>query len=87
MSLPDPFLSEQELVWLYRRYQADYEEWVAIEAAKLEKHRHLGDRNLGVWGNKTLPEVLEQALAKYGHMTDEELDDYKFNHGCVMSKY
>lgn len=82
-----PFLSEIELVWLYRRYQLDYEEWVEIEAAKLEKNRHMGERNLGVWGTKKLPEVLERALAKHGHMTDAELDEYKFSHGCVMSKY
>lgn len=83
-----PFLSDIELVWLYRRYQKDYEEWVDIEQQKLEKNSHLPpDRNLGVWGKKKLPEVLAEALAKHGGMSDAELDDYKFSHGCVMSKY
>jgi len=36
---------------------------------------------------RRLPEVLSGALKKYGHMTNEELDNYKMNHGCNMSKY
>lgn len=83
-----PFMSEQELVWLYRFERDSYHHWVRLEAAKLEKFAHKGDKNLTVWGKKTLPEKLEEALEKYGDWTDEELDDYKFSHGhCVKSKY
>lgn len=43
---------------------------------------------MGVWGTKTLPEVLETAISKYGHFSDDELNDYKMSHGhCVKSKY
>lgn len=83
-----PFMSEVELVWLYRFRRADFDDWVRIERNKLIKNEHMGDRNLGVWGKKLLPEVLEGAIAKFGHMTDEELQEYKFSHGhCVASKY
>ena len=83
-----PFMSLQELLWLYRTYPDDYHYWVARERAKLDKYAHLGDKNLGVWGKMSLPEALDLATEKYGHMTDAELDDYKMSHGhCVMSKY
>jgi len=83
-----PFMSEIELLWLYRFANPDFEDWCRIERRKLDKNAHLGDRNLGVWGKKTLPEKMEEVLAKHGHMTDEELHDYKFSHGhCVASKY
>lgn len=83
-----PFMGEVELLWLYRFMREDYEDWVLLERAKLETNVHMGDRNLGVWGKKTLPEKLDETLAKFGHMTDAQLEDYKFSHGhCVMSKY
>ena len=66
----------------------DYHDWVAIEQAKLDANLHMGDKNLGVWGRKTLPEVLAKAIEKFGHMSADALDDYKMSHGhCVMSKY
>ena len=83
-----PFMSEQELLWLYYFERQMYDEWVVIERIKLEANAHLGDRNLGVWGRKTLPEVLERALKRYGHMTPAQLNEYKMSHGhCLMSKY
>lgn len=94
-----PFMSEIELVWLYRNLPDDYNDWVEIERNKIEANAHNGDLtktlnskgnvvdNMGVWGKKLLPEILKGALEKHGHMTAEELDDYKMNHGCVMSKY
>lgn len=83
-----PFMSEIELVWLLRHYPNDLYEWIDIEAKKIEANKHLGDKNLGVWGKKLLPQVLAEALDKFGHMTVEQLDEYKMSHGhCVMSKY
>lgn len=83
-----PYMSMIELVWLYRFHPADYAEWVTIEANKLEANKDKGDKNLGVWGKKTLPEVLDEALKKHGHLTKRELQEYKMSHGhCVMSKY
>jgi hypothetical protein len=83
-----PFMGEVELLWLYRNMPDDYEDWVNIERTKLDANLHMEDRNLGVWGKKTLPEVLAKAIEKHGHMSADALDDYKMSHGhCVMSKY
>lgn len=102
-----PYLSEVELLWLYRFDRASYDEWVQLEKNKLEKNRHMDqvlveyknkkgivtrsryeNRNFGVWGDKTLPEKLLEAMEKYGHWSDDELKEYKFSHGhCVRSKY
>lgn len=86
-----PFVSEQELVWLYRNQPNDFNDWVRIEQNKLDNNTHLPkDRNLGVWGKagKNLRHILEEALEKFGHWTLNELNDYKMSHGhCVASKY
>ena len=83
-----PFMNEIEMLWLYRFMHADYLDWVEIERNKLEANRHMGEKNLGVWGKKTLPEKMAEVLTKHGHMSDEELNTYKMSHGhCVMSKY
>jgi 3'-phosphoadenosine 5'-phosphosulfate sulfotransferase (PAPS reductase)/FAD synthetase len=83
-----PFMSEIELVWMYRNIPKDYQDWVRIEKNKINNNLNKGEKNLGVWGKKLLPEVLERALIKYGRMTLDELNDYKMSHGhCVQSKY
>lgn len=97
-----PFLSEIELLYLYRFMHADYLDWVEIEAVKLAKNSHMNavevtdkkgriktvNKNYGVWGEKTLPQKMKEVLEKYGTMTDEQLRDYKMSHGhCVASKY
>ena len=72
----------------------DYEKWVRMERAKLdadpERSPHLPpEKYHGVFGaNNTLPEVLQKAIEKYGHLTDEELDEHRMNHGHqVAQKY
>lgn len=83
-----PFMSLQELLWLYRFEPAWYNKWVVLEAAKINRFIHLKDKNLGVWGKKLLPEMLVEAQKRHGHMTDEALKEYKMSHGhCVKSKY
>ena len=96
-----PFLSKQELLYMRRKMPEWFDTWVALERRKLEKHAHEGDirkawsekekkvvDNLGVWGKQTLEEVLIEAEEEFGHMTMEELHEYKMSHGhCVMSKY
>lgn len=84
-----PFMSLQELLYLYRNMPEWYHKWVELEANKIKANSHLDPKkNLGVWGVKRLPEVLEEAIQKYGHMTNEELREYKMSHGhCVKSKY
>ena len=86
------FLSLIELLWLYRTYPDMYHKWVKLEKAKLKKDaarmEKEGKNNSGVFGNKRLPEALLDAINKHGHMTDEELEEYKMSHGhCVLSQY
>lgn len=82
-----PFLSKQEILWLYRFYPQDWFEWVDIERAKINKCADKV-RNLGVKGEKLLPEILKEAIEEFGHWTDEQLQDYKMSHGhCVKSAY
>lgn len=83
-----PFLSYQELLYMYRFNQLWYHRWVKLEGVKLKRFAEKGDKNLGVFGKRTLPQALEFATKKFGHMTDQELKDYKMSHGhCVKSKY
>ncbi len=83
-----PFLSDIELLWLSRRHPEMYATWVEIESTKLAAHADKGDRNLGVWGRRTLPEVLADAEVKYANMIDADLDDYRMSHGhCVATRY
>ena len=45
-------------------------------------------KNYGVYGKISLREKLEMAKKKYGHMSDEQLWDYKMSHGhCIKSAY
>jgi hypothetical protein len=86
-----PFMSEIELLWLWYNYPADFNAWVILEQNKLDRFRREGladDKNLAVWGRKTLPVKLEEAKARYGHMTQAQINEYKMSHGhCVKSKY
>lgn len=83
-----PFMSEVELLWMAKFIPEVYADWVRQEAVKMEANTHMEDRNLGVWGKKTLPQVLAVAQEKYGHWTDEQLYEYKYSHGhCVASRY
>jgi len=83
-----PYLSKIEILWLFRFHPADWYDWVRYEANKIAKWSHRVGKNLGVKGEKLLPEILQEAIAEFGHMTDEELIEYKMSHGhCVMSKY
>ena len=95
-----PFMSKQELLYLFRNMPEWYFKWVTLEANKIlkfgipgnerktqKKNGDIGD-NLGVWGKKLLPEILKEAEEEFGHMTTEELHEYKMSHGhCVKSKY
>lgn len=82
-----PFLTKQEILWQYRFYPEDFNQWVIYEENKLNRNPgHL--RNLGVKGEKLLPEILAEAIAEFGDWTDEQLNEYKMSHGhCVKSQY
>lgn len=83
-----PFLTERELLWLKRRHPEDLADWIALERTKLDAHRHLGDKNYGVFGQKPLPMVLLEAERTHGHLSDADLDTIKFSHGHqVATRY
>ena len=83
-----PFMSQQELLYLYRNYPEWYARWVIIEQNKIDSNMHMGNNNLGVWGKKLLPEVLKEAEEKFGDWSIDQLAEYKMSHGhCTMSKY
>jgi hypothetical protein len=87
-----PFKAPIELLWTARRYPLEYAGWVKREqvkiAANADKCAAKGQANLGVYGKKLLPQVLAEAEKLYGHMTMEQLDEYRFSHGhCVSSAY
>lgn len=82
-----PFLTKQELLWMYRLRSKDYEQFVVYEINKLNRNPGV-PRNLGVKGMKYLPEILEEAIKEYGHWTNDQLIEYKMSHGhCVKSQY
>lgn len=79
-----PYMSSAELVWLYRFYPKILAEWIKLEKAKIKKWRALGlpnNKNLDVFGNKLIPETLDNALKLFGHLTDEQL--HKMSHEGV----
>lgn len=84
-----PFMSLPELLYLARKFPAQFVEWVGFEAAKLRKFAHKGEKNYGVLHKtKRLPEMLADAERLYGHWSLERLEEYRFSHGhCVQSKY
>ncbi len=83
-----PFMSKQELLYLSLAYPEWYLKWVDLEQTKIDANKHMGAKNLGVWGKKLLPEILKEAQEKFADMSFEDLKEYKMSHGhCVMSKY
>lgn len=81
------YMSDQEMVWLWRFYPDKFIEWEEREEAKLLKSAHKAV-NLGVYGKITLRQKLDKALAKYGTWSDVQLNEYKYSHGhCIKSKY
>lgn len=83
-----PYITEQEILWLYRFQPWDFYRWEYYEHRKLVKWACKGDKNHGVKEDLTLRQYLDQAIKKYGHMTDEELTEHKMSHGhCVLSTY
>lgn len=85
------FRGPVELLWLKRNHPAAFEEWVQIETAKIEKYRARGlpdSQNNGVYGKRTLLQELAEAEKKFGHMSMEQLEDYRMSHGhCVSNAF
>ena len=81
-----PYQNEIEILYLYSKHRTMWNYWLIREAAKLTKFAY-AKVNYGVKGKLTLEAFLEKAQAKFGHMTMEEIEEYRFSHGhCVKSK-
>ncbi len=81
------YQSEQELLWLWRFNPAAFQEWIEMEKAKLKKWEG-SPKNYGVYQGKTLEQKLRLATDKYGHWSDDQLNEYKQSHGhCLKSRY
>lgn len=87
-----------EILWLYKTYPDNFNEWVELEQAKLDAWSD-SPKNLGVCGKLlkdgerkgeafTLLDLLAEAEIKYPNASLAYLNEYKFSHGhCVTSKY
>lgn len=86
-----------ELLFMYHTYPENFYEWVKYEQAKLDAYKD-EEKNLGVSGRVhksgdrkgeavNLLDVLDEAFKKYPNITLQELNDYKFSHGSINSKY
>lgn len=81
------YMSEIELLWLYRNERVTFNMWVELEQNKLDNNAGAKD-NLGVFGRGTILDKLKIAQEKHGHMSNDELLEYKMSHGhCVKSRY
>lgn len=86
-----PYMSPEELYWLFLHYPEKYDEWVLIEQRKIERFAGTA-KNHGVFNTKELiPDRLAKVQKKYAHMGRAELlaalDDWKMNHGCTSGSY
>ncbi len=86
-----------ELLFMYHTYPDKFYKWVKYEQAKLDAYKD-EEKNLGVSGRVhksgdrkgeavNLLDVLDEAFKKYPNITLQELNNYKFSHGNVNSKY
>lgn len=82
------FKSPLDILWTYRFFPAHYEKWVVYEARKVAKWKNRRGPNHGVFGAKLLPEILADATAAYGHLTDDELRAHRMTHApCIPNRY
>lgn len=91
-----PYQSPAELLWLAKNHPDMWKKWVKIEKNKLARFKHLEGtivkgkpfKNHGVYNSKKLlPERLQEAKKKFGHLTEKELHEYKKYHGCQTNVF
>jgi hypothetical protein len=81
------FKSELDVLWTRRRHPKAFAHWVAIEQAKLERFKDL-PVNHGVFGDRTLTEIADQAEITYAGWSDDEIESYRMTHGhCISNSY
>lgn len=89
-----PYKSRQEVLWTARFLPIHFEKWLSLEDTKRTKWEGATKDdgtlipNHGVKGKTTLREYYAEAVARYGHWTDEQLETYRQSHGhCNNSKF
>lgn len=92
-----PYQSLAELLWLARYDPTMFGLWATMEAKKIARYKHLEGtttptgkpfKNFGVYSSvKLLPQRLEDAQEKYGHLSKEELHRHKKFHGCQTNNF
>jgi hypothetical protein len=91
-----PYQSLPELLWLYQNEPKQWETWVQIEQNKINRDKDKEGtlvngkpfKNHGVFcSSKLLPQKLFEAQTKYGHLTQQELHQYKKFHGCQTNSF
>lgn len=87
-----PFKGEADLVLMEREDPGGLAEWIELERSKLqasaEKFPDLpSEKNLGVFTKRSLPQALEDARERYGHLSYEELHQMRMAGHGVRSCY
>jgi 3'-phosphoadenosine 5'-phosphosulfate sulfotransferase (PAPS reductase)/FAD synthetase len=74
-----PHKDEHEILWTSMAMPNDFQDWVGLEDAKIRANAGKIDkqgkpiRNLGVKGEKLLPQIVAETRALYSHMSDADL--------------
>lgn len=77
-----PFKRDAEILWTARTLPEDFATWQRLEAQKLAKFAHKGDKNMTVFGDgRTLGEVAADAAVKYATWSEADLEAYRMTHG------
>lgn len=86
-----PYMSGEELLWLWINDRTKFDRWVEIEKKKLDRFSG-HEKNHGVFNSKkTLTMKLEEMQKKYANWEPEKLrqylNTYKMSHGCTSGGY
>lgn len=86
-----PYMSDEELLWLYHTDRGKFQEWVLMEQRKISRQEGV-EKNYGIFRSKeTLPERLQKVQAKYAHYGMDRLmkflDAEKKTRGCGAGHY
>ncbi len=86
-----PYMSDEELLWLYLNHRDKFQEWVVIENKKLERGR-AHEKNYGIFRTEeTLAQRVERIQGKYAGLGTESLsrllEEKKRTRGCGAGAY
>lgn len=81
-----PYQSDAEILWLDQEHPDLIEQWLEIEERKID--RDDAETNHGVFGEEeSLADRLERVREELGDLSDEELFERKFSHGCPTNNF